>query len=77
MCNVMETALPKKFVYIPPTPPTDLTDSTSFTIDFAGRKFLQVGIDPTCDLTIVILIITPARHRGRFKFPRFNILYKI
>jgi len=52
----------KTFVYIPPTPPADLIDSTSFTIDFVGRKFLQVGLDPICNLSTVILIITPARH---------------
>ena len=52
----------KLYTYVPPTPPADLVDSTSFTIDFAGRKFIHVGVDPTCDSTTVVLIITPARH---------------
>ncbi|VVC27578.1 Hypothetical protein CINCED_3A025128 [Cinara cedri] len=41
-----DTNAVKKFIYIAPTPPADLIDSTSFTIDFAGRKFLHVGLDP-------------------------------
>ena len=52
----------KLYTYVPPTPPADLVDSTSFTIDFTGRKFIHVGVDPTYDSTTNVLIITPARH---------------
>ncbi|VVC42805.1 Hypothetical protein CINCED_3A003850 [Cinara cedri] len=52
----------KKFIYIAPSPPVELIDSTSFTIDFAGRKFLYVGLDPVQHHAIIILIITLARH---------------
>lgn len=45
MSNATETTSPKKFVYVPPTPPCDLVDSTCFTIDSAGHKFLHVGLD--------------------------------
>lgn len=38
-----DTNAAKKSIYIAPTPPANLIDSMSFTIDFAGRKFLQVG----------------------------------
>lgn len=57
-----DTNVAKKSIYIAPTPPADLIDSMSFTIDFAGHKFLQVGLDPLQNHAILILIITPARH---------------
>jgi len=37
----------KTFTYVPPSPPAGLIDSTNFMIDFAERKFLYVGLDPT------------------------------
>lgn len=52
----------KSFTYIPPTTPSDLMESTSFTLDFMTRKFLQIDIDPTEDFEIVIRILTSYRY---------------
>lgn len=52
----------KKFIYVAPALPPNLVNCSTFTIDFMGRKFLHVGLDPTRGLTIMILIITPAHH---------------
>lgn len=52
----------KNFTYVPPTPPAELIDSTSYTLDFVARKFLNVGLDPTDEFNIVIQIITPSRY---------------
>lgn len=52
----------KPFAYVPPATPTDLLDSTSHTIDFAARKFIHIGLDPTEDLALVIRILTSSRY---------------
>lgn len=51
----------KAFTYVPPSPPTDLMESTSFTIDFASRKFIHIGLDSK-DFSIVALILTSSRY---------------
>ncbi|XP_050524343.1 uncharacterized protein LOC126895996 [Daktulosphaira vitifoliae] len=50
-----------KYKYVPPTPPDDLIDVSSFNIDFKERKFIQIGFDSNT-LQIKIHIITPWRH---------------
>lgn len=45
---------PKKYVYVAPTPPANLINLSSFTVDFNGRKFIQVGHDPSHNFTVVI-----------------------
>ncbi|VVC38049.1 Hypothetical protein CINCED_3A019815 [Cinara cedri] len=50
----------KKYQYVAPVSPQDLTECLSFTIDFPSCKFLHVGLDPSQHT--VILIITPSRH---------------
>lgn len=52
----------KKFKYIAPTPPSNLIDSSTFNIDFADRKCLNIGLDPTINFNTTIHIITRSRH---------------
>jgi len=61
--NEVNAALYKKkaFTYVPPSPPADLMESTSFTIDFASRKFIHIGIDSK-DFSIVTRILTSSRY---------------
>jgi len=51
----------KKYIYVPPTPPTELIESKNFTINFTERKFLHVGLNPTEKFDVSVLIITPSR----------------
>ncbi len=46
----------KNFTYVPPTPPAELIDSTSYTLDFVARKFLNVGLDPTDEYNHTIAV---------------------
>jgi hypothetical protein len=57
-------ALYKKhtFTYVPPKPPTELIESTSYTLDFAARKFVHIGIDPSEKLQVVVHLLTSSRH---------------
>ncbi|XP_050066056.1 uncharacterized protein LOC126555137 [Aphis gossypii] len=41
--------------------PPDLIDTANFTIDFAGRKSIIIGLDPSNDFNISVQIITPSR----------------
>jgi hypothetical protein len=41
--------------------PVDLIDTTNFTIDFTGRKSINIGLDPSNDFNVSIQIITPSR----------------
>ncbi|XP_026809303.1 uncharacterized protein LOC113551321 [Rhopalosiphum maidis] len=52
----------KSFTYVPPTPPAELIDCDNFILDFADRKFLNVGFDSEDKFNIVIHIITPSRY---------------
>lgn len=52
----------RKYVYVPPKPPGNLIDCTSFTIHFTDRKFIQIGLDPSDDYNVKIHIITASRH---------------
>ncbi|XP_060873804.1 uncharacterized protein LOC132947515 [Metopolophium dirhodum] len=52
----------KTFAYVPPSPPADLIEATSYTLDFASRKFILVGIDPTEQLQTVVLLLTSSRY---------------
>jgi len=56
------TLYKKTFNYVPPTPPAELIEATNFTLDFVNRKFIQIGIDPTYNFKVVLLIITPSRY---------------
>ena len=57
------TGLSKKtYIYVPPTPPAELIESTIYIVDFAARKFIHVGVDPTDKFKIAIHIITSSRH---------------
>lgn len=49
------------FKYIPPTPPRDLIDTTSFYLDFVSRKFIVVGLAPG-EFKTEVHIITSSRH---------------
>ena len=46
----------KAFTYVPPSPPADLIETSSYTLDFASRKFIQAGILP--DEQVVVNILT-------------------
>lgn len=50
------------YKYVPPKSPSALIEGTSFTLDFADRKFIQVGIDPSNNFNVMIHIITQSRH---------------
>ncbi|XP_029348052.1 uncharacterized protein LOC115034766 [Acyrthosiphon pisum] len=52
----------KAFAYVPPSPPADLIEATSYTLDFTARKFILVGIDPTEQLQTVVLLLTSSRY---------------
>jgi len=52
----------KTFTYVPPAPPANLIDCSNFALDFADRKFLNVGLDPTNDFNTIVQIITPSRY---------------
>ncbi|KAE9521895.1 hypothetical protein AGLY_017702 [Aphis glycines] len=52
----------KNFTYIPPTLPTELVDTTSYTIDFAARKFVHIGIDPSEKFQVTVHLLTSSRH---------------
>ncbi|XP_025196641.1 uncharacterized protein LOC112595592 isoform X1 [Melanaphis sacchari] len=52
----------KTFTYVPPTPPSELIDSTNYTLNFVKRKFIHIGIDPTDMFRVAVHIITPSRY---------------
>ncbi|KAL4084266.1 hypothetical protein QTP88_028091 [Uroleucon formosanum] len=52
----------KTFTYVPPTPPAELIESTSYTLEFAARKFVHIGIDPTEKFQVVVHLLTSLRH---------------
>ncbi|KAE9525966.1 hypothetical protein AGLY_013908 [Aphis glycines] len=52
----------KTFIYIPPTPPAELIDSTNYTLNFAGCKFVNIGLDPANEFNTAVHIITPSRN---------------
>lgn len=43
-------------------PPSRLINPTLFIINFAERKFLNIGLDPANNFNVTIHIITPLRH---------------
>lgn len=59
--NEMKTVF-KKFKYVAPSPPAHLIDCTNFTLDFAERKFINVGLDPTNHFELTVQIVTPSRY---------------
>lgn len=52
----------KTFTYVPPAPPADLIDCSNFILDFTGRKFLNVGLDPADEFNTIVQVITPSRY---------------
>ncbi len=52
----------KTFKYVPPTPPTELIESTNYTLNFSKRKFIHIGIDPADMFRVAVHIITPTRY---------------
>ncbi|KAF0750963.1 Uncharacterized protein FWK35_00014216 [Aphis craccivora] len=52
----------KTFTYVPPTLPAELIESTSYTLDFAPRKFVQIGIDPSEKLQVFVHLLTSSRY---------------
>jgi len=52
----------KPFKYSPPAPPANLIDCNNLTIDFAARKFLNIGLDPTDEFNTKIHIITASGY---------------
>lgn len=52
----------KSFTYVPPTPPAELIETSSYTLDFAARKFIHIGIDPSEKLQVVVHLLTSSRH---------------
>jgi len=52
----------KPYKYVPLTPPSELIESTTYTIDFTNRKFLNMGLNPENQLKTIIYIITSSGH---------------
>jgi hypothetical protein len=52
----------RAFTYVPPSPPTELIESTSYALDFTGRKFIFIGIDPTEQFQTVVHLLTSSRY---------------
>ena len=52
----------KTFTYVPPSPPAELIETTSYTINFTARKFILVGVDPTDNFQVTVNLLTPSRH---------------
>ncbi|XP_060860220.1 uncharacterized protein LOC132943963 [Metopolophium dirhodum] len=52
----------KTYTYVPPSSPAELIEATSFTLDFASRKFIQVGILPDEKYQVVVNILTSPRY---------------
>jgi len=52
----------KTFTHNSPTPPSELIDSTNYTLNFMKRKFIHIGIDPTDMFRVAVHIITPSRY---------------
>jgi len=52
----------KKYKYTAPTPPSNLIDSSNFMLNFAERRFLNIGFDPSNNFNVTIHIITPSRY---------------
>lgn len=51
--NIADSTAIKKLTYILSTPPVELIDSSNYTLNFAGRKFLNAELNPTDEYTIV------------------------
>ncbi|XP_050520701.1 uncharacterized protein LOC126894069 [Daktulosphaira vitifoliae] len=62
------------YIYIAPTPPAEMIDSSSYTIAFSDRKFLQVGLNPKDDFNVTVCIITPSRYIS-MSADYLNIIY--
>ncbi|XP_050064326.1 uncharacterized protein LOC126553208 [Aphis gossypii] len=52
----------KTYTFVPPAPPADLIESTSYTLDLTARKFIHIGIDPSPSFKIVVHILTSSRY---------------
>jgi hypothetical protein len=52
----------KTFIYVTPSPPAELIESTSYTLDFAARKFVQIGVDPTEKFKAVVHFLISSRY---------------
>ncbi|KAL4103603.1 hypothetical protein QTP88_018964 [Uroleucon formosanum] len=52
----------KNYNYVPPTPPAELIDSTSYILDFVARKFIHIGIDSINEFNTMVHIITSSRY---------------
>jgi hypothetical protein len=50
------------YKYVPPTPPSNLIDSTTFVLDFTDRKFVHIGLDPADEFNVAVHILTSSRH---------------
>jgi len=62
VANMVDIWKKKNFTYVPPAPPANLIESTSYTIDFTNRKFLNIGLDPTDKFNTIVQVITPSRY---------------
>lgn len=52
----------KTFTYVPPSPPAELVEAISYTLDFAARKFVHIGILPDEKYQVVVNILTSSRY---------------
>jgi len=52
----------KTYTYVPPSLPAQLIDSSSYTIDFAARKILHIGINSSEKLQVVVHVLTSSRY---------------
>jgi hypothetical protein len=66
----------QSYKYVAPTPPTELIDSTTFVIDFAERKCIHIGLDPSEQFNVTVHIITSSRHVS-FPHEFLNKIYSL
>ncbi|XP_050521862.1 uncharacterized protein LOC126894704 [Daktulosphaira vitifoliae] len=71
---VAESVRKQRYIYIAPTSPAEMIDSSSYTIAFSDRKFLQVGLNPKEDFNVTVCIITSSRYLS-ISAEYLNIIY--
>lgn len=60
--NIQRSSTKQSLPPPPPPPPNDLIDATNFVIDFAARKSINIGLDPSDVFNVSVQIITPSRY---------------
>jgi len=62
LASSIEDNSAKSFTYVLLALPSELIESTTYTLNFESRKFVHIGIDQTDNFKIAVHIITASRH---------------